>query len=740
MKKIFLLAFLTISLQLSAQNNTRIGLTLSGGGAKGLAHIGILQAIDSAGLNIDYLTGTSMGSIMGGMYAVGYTGNQIEEFARAMDWSELFSGKPLLSNVNITEKEEFDNYALEVPFEKGKFKIGTGLIEGQELWVKFQEIFMPVYNIKDFNKFSIPFRCIATDVGTGAVVKLDTGEVVSAMRSSMAIPSVFTAIDYKETKLVDGGMVRNFPVRDAVEMGANYTIGVKVAIPLLPASELNTAFDVLYQIGFYKDADDFPEEVKLCNLLIEPPMRSYSAASFADADSIILIGQEWGRKYYPVFKALADSLKSVDPNYTFKHNRLPDVKKVIVDEITITGLDKTSQKSFLHMLRVSEGDTTDGIEIGHGVRRIFGSRNYHRINYAWEPTTPGHANLRFNVIENPSTSIKVALHYNTFSKVALIAGVESKNLLFDRSKSTLKINFSENYRILLEQNQAFGKHDNNNLIASFYLESFKYPIYVDFQQRYVYRNTFFKFDLKAQHTFNLRSALGIGTSFESMDITPKVFGTVSAESGNSYLNSYIFYERNTLNDKQFPTSGMKVRVKAGYVYAQNPDDLFIQASELTATIDTLSFSGYGHFELNFDNYSKLNKRFTIIESINSGLNFDDKNSYLNFFYVGGLTDFLRNQVTFAGLSEYEVYTNSVITGLIGVQYQVSKSVYGTLRANIGLYDFANKNLNTWSKDNLLSGYSATISYSSGIGPIGFSLLYCDQSKNVAGYINIGYHF
>ena len=143
MKKLIPIIFLFTTLHLSAQNNTKIGLTLSGGGAKGLAHIGILQAIDSAGLNVDYITGTSMGSIIGAMYAVGYSWNQIEAMARAMDWGSLFSGKPLMSNVAITEKDEFSNYALELPFEKRKLKIGTGLIEGQEIRVKFQEIFMP---------------------------------------------------------------------------------------------------------------------------------------------------------------------------------------------------------------------------------------------------------------------------------------------------------------------------------------------------------------------------------------------------------------------------------------------------------------------------------------------------------------------------------------------------------------------------------------------------------------------
>ena len=123
-KALVLISILFFStLSIAQQTPMKVGLTLGGGGAKGLAHIGILQAIDSAGLNVDYVTGTSMGSIVGAMYAVGYSGNQIEVIARNIDWGRLFSGKPLMSNVNITEKDEFENYALELPFEKGGFKI-----------------------------------------------------------------------------------------------------------------------------------------------------------------------------------------------------------------------------------------------------------------------------------------------------------------------------------------------------------------------------------------------------------------------------------------------------------------------------------------------------------------------------------------------------------------------------------------------------------------------------------------
>jgi NTE family protein len=718
----------------------KIGLTLSGGGAKGLAHIGVLEAIDSAGLRIDCITGTSMGSIIGSLYAAGYSGKEIEKIARDMDWNVLFSGKPSIRNVSIDEKTEFDNYAIEVPFQNGKFRIRTGFIEGQEIWLKFQELFLPVYDIKDFSKFSIPFKCVATDISTGQAVVLDQGELVTAIRASMAIPSIFTPVEYKDTKLVDGGVVRNFPVSNVKDMGADYVVGVNLSQGLLKAEDLNTAIDILYQIGFYKDADDFEKQRKLCNLLIEPPLEAFSAASFSSADSIIAVGKQTGDKFYPAFKRLADSLRAIYPGYAPIKNRLPQTRTVTVDSVRIYGLKHTTRTSFKNRLGLELGKTYDGVKVAEGIRRVFGSRNYNRIAYEWYPTkTPGHAILDFNVVERPLTHFKAGIHYHTFSNVALILGAETKNFIVDRSKSTIKLNISENFRVLLEDNIAFGSKDDNNFIFSFYYESFNFPVYSDFEQTDLYRSFVPQIDMRLQHTFGFSSALGVGTTLENFKIKPKIFDLTTFEGANTYFFSYLYYKHNTLNKRNFSTRGWRIDGNFGFVYNQNPKATSTFNGVEVVQDDSLNLGTYTQFRFKVENFTPLSRKMTLLTQFNTAFNYKGEDAYFNFFNIGGINDFVRNQIPFAGLPEYTVNTNSVAVLMLGLQYQITRSFYTTLRLNAAVYDFL-KDDKTTNFENYLSGAALSVGYDSGIGPLSISTMYCPQSDRVYGYVNIGFPF
>lgn len=225
---ILLLSMSSVWAQSSIQR-PKIGLTLSGGGARGLAHIGLLKALDSAQVHVDYVTGTSMGAIVGSLYAAGYSGAEIEQIARELDWDALLTNAAQLRTVTLPEKDEFGRYLVELPFVKGSFQFSSGVIESEELWLKLSELFFPYYKTKNFDQFEREFRCVATDVISGEPTVLREGEIVSAIRASMAIPSFFTPVLYKGRRLVDGGIVRNFPVSEVQAMGADVIIGSNVS-------------------------------------------------------------------------------------------------------------------------------------------------------------------------------------------------------------------------------------------------------------------------------------------------------------------------------------------------------------------------------------------------------------------------------------------------------------------------------------------------------------------------------
>jgi NTE family protein len=266
------------------------------------------------------------------------------------------------------------------------------------------------------------------------------------------------------------------------------------------------------------------------------------------------------------------------------------------------------------------------------------------------------------------------------------------------------------------------------------------PIYYDFKQTYLYHDRFTQVDLKVQHTFGQHSALGVGTSFEYFVLKPDFSGGVDVEAGNKYFHSYVFYDLNTLNQKHFATSGWKIYARLGGIYHQRPDNLFYQVGGESGIIDTLSFQNYGQLRINAERYKPLGSKLTLITQINSGMNLKQNQSFLNFFNVGGLNDFLRNQITFAGLNEYQVRANSMAAFMMGFQFNPYNSIYTSLRANVGLSDFAYDWSKILSSGNFLSGYSFTVGYASILGPIQISAMYNDQSRNFSGYVNIGFHF
>lgn len=743
MKKRFWFILLLLNpLLLKAQSAPagKVGLTLSGGGAKGLSHIGILQAIDSAGLKIDAITGTSMGAVVGSLYAIGYSGKDIEKIARQLDWNDLFMSTPKLKEVAIITKEEYGRYPLQIPLEKGKIKPYTGILEAQGIWKVLAQLYLPVYNIKNFNQFNIPFECVATDLVTGEPVILREGDITTAVRASMAIPSLFTAVDYQGTKLIDGGVVRNFPVENLRQYGIDYFIGVNISQGLGNVERLKTPIDVLLQIAFYKDAANFQQQKELCDLLIEPNLGDFSAASFSAADSLIDIGIATGLAYYPQFKRLADSLRH---NETYQvQNRLPALDTFMLDAIEITGLDNVACENFISLLALKTNTQCREAAISSAIDKAYSTLDYRKISYSMIPIQPGHALIRFDVRENPKSFLNLGLHYTPYSGSALIANITSQNELVKNSRTSLKLNISENFRAQVKHQQFLSKARRWGMELSGYGEFFKFPIYLDFQEKYKYENLYGQLDLNAFKILGGSTMMGIGLRREWLGLKPDISDTEYFTAKNRFWNSYFYFKRNTLDEHLYPRRGTQIEWRGGLIFNQRPDAALVALNKETQLGDSLRINSGRYPQLLFKltQLTPLSPKVSFLFQLSTAINFLPTRSFVNYYSVGGLQNYLRNQITFAGLRENQVNTNSIFSTQVGVQLEPFEKIFLTLRANTALYDFIDLAPRKWSGSNFLSGYSFSAGHKSFLGPIEFSLLYNDQTRTFAGYVIVGYSF
>ncbi len=272
----------------------KIGLVLSGGGARGLAHVGTLNMIDSLQIPIDYIVGTSMGGITGALYAIGYPAYDIERLIISNNWLEVFTDRPPRDMLPFIEKKDDGKYQLEFDFEGIKPGLPSGLIHGQKLSLLFSRLTYAYEHIEDFDDLPIPFRCVAVDLISGKEVILQKGSLAKAMRATMSIPSLFNPVEWGDSLLIDGGLLNNLPIDIAKSMGADIVIAVNAGRPKKHREELHTMVDILEQsiaIPAYIKED---ENVKLADVLIAPDLADMNPADFSSKNiqKIVQIGKK----------------------------------------------------------------------------------------------------------------------------------------------------------------------------------------------------------------------------------------------------------------------------------------------------------------------------------------------------------------------------------------------------------------------------------------------------------------
>ncbi len=725
----------------------KIGLVLSGGGAKGLAHCGILAAIDSARLNLDYITGTSMGAIVGAMYASGYSGHQIEDIAKTMDWLDVMRGADRYQDVSIERKDDYSSFMLELPIENRRIKPFTGILEPQGLMLKFHEVFYPIYKTRNFAQLDIPFRCIATDIGSGEAVVLKEGSMPYAVRSSMAIPGVVSAVDYKNTKLVDGGIVRNFPVRDVREMGADFVIGVNLFSGLTDTKDMTTMLDVMMQTMNFRDAVDLQNEKSICDVVIEPEVSQFSAASFDEVDSIFAIGKRKGDEFYPIFKQLADYMHDTyGVPYSEPLKRMkPYSKKVKIDEFEVDGLRYTTKQLLWQNLDLDLGHSYDINEINKAFSRAFSSGYYSNLNYDLVPLSSEPADNRVSlhciVDERPLSLLKVGFAYNNFTSAAIILGYERKNMTSKRSTSSIKLSLSESFRLRALNRNYFGELHNYYVDETFQFNHFYVPLYNGSQKGFSYSYKHIRAAVSGGIITSQRSDAQLFLGYDAYRLDTDVNGGYpNAMTGlvNNFFVEFL-HRKNTLDRPYLPQTGRRMTHD---IYISTPPR-YHHADYVNQTGDVDDKSKMvARYTFLGEIYQQPNSKFILNETVGIGATYGSR-TFLHQNYVGGAYAFLPSHFTFYGLDVAQKNIPTLAMARFSTTYKFVGELYLSAHMNAAVtfrnLDYYIEEGNVFKPEKVIVGGALTAGYNLSVLPVDFTLAYSPDYKfNV--FVNIGFLF
>jgi NTE family protein len=732
------------------QERPKVGLVLSGGGAKGLAHIGVLKVLEEAGIRPDYITGTSMGSIIGGLYASGYTAHELDSIVHATDWAVVLSDQIPLSDVVPEEKSDYNRFQVELDISKKGLKLPPGMVRGQRISEMLSGLTWHVSSLESFDELPIPFRCVAVDLVQGKPYVFKDGDLSQAMRASMAIPSVFTPVEKDGMYLVDGGVLDNFPTLLCREMGAEIIIGVNVGSSDKPDIEdLKNITEVMMTSAMIGSSIVLQQSIDSTDYLVTPVLPPYGTASFFDGDSIVARGEMAARLQLDDFIHLSDSLN------LFASPKVKTVEltadKIIVSDIKVQNRHHVSINYFLNKLGIHEGDTITRADIDTGIRRLIGSRFYNQITYDLNKVNDEYV-LTFHTEEAYLTQAKFSLRYDNELKAGLISNVTLRNLLTKNSRLSLTADVSEKPRIHNEIIAYLGEQQSTGFIADAYFERTPLPIYKDHKKTLGTFN-YYKTQAGTGVFFSYKTRTMISAKFDWQEIRVSqssglsdIFDQGVDRFGNGFVFGTLSIDRNTLNNRFFPTKGhhLLMSLKANF----NAYDYYNGESTSKAIIKP-------YIDVPNKNYLAGSIRYTkcfqtaknaYFETGISLAAFSADAPFFDMHYIGGTAyNISTGDAAFVGLNYREKIAENY--GLISAKFNfnLSPTIYAhtvfnaIFSPNFGNDYFADQSYYLGPKESII-GFGGGIAINSIIGPITFGMGTNVDDWKPRAYFSIGYPF
>ena len=766
----------------SVKERPKVGLVLSGGGAKGAAHVGVLKYLEDNGIPIDYIAGTSMGSVVGGMYALGYSTDEILDVLSSADWNRLISNEVDRRKISFTRKLENETMAFTVPFslkhkedmQSRTFKnsLPKGFVTGDNIINLFNSLAVGYADSLSFGQLPIPFLCIATDMLSGEAAVLDKGEFTKALRASMAIPVLFDPVKMNQTLYTDGGLTCNFPAEQCKAMGADYVIGVSMSPGLEDDPEnLSSVLSQIKQLKEIMTDKDFDRYHEQCDIFISPDLKGVGMLSF-DAESVARVtqsGYEAASAQAEKFEALKRVVFSQSTDSVPKKiNRKKAVNiirnKVLISGIEFVGVDKKLDKWMRRVCRVDVGDVVNKNDIDESVSIYYGTGNFKSVTYTLhnDPVTTDGYILRFNFVEKNPHDFGLGFRFDSqdMLSVLLHVGINSNRMSGFKTNldaklggnQWLKLNVS--YGHLLYPKINFAYHFRNSELDVYDMDQ------LEMNEKFLQHK--FRVYLSENHT----RTFSVGAGLEMELMTPRKvmysdkIATQEADyKGVNTLGTFAYFAFDNLNKNRFATRGVKGRVDFNW-------------KDCTFTTKGISKFQMASLVYGFEGYVPVVKdRFVLVPQLYGSFLFGKgavsgndggwndlfkgpvpMYPYLNNIIGGAeMGRYIDHQLPFIGVNKTSFAFNNLAIARLDMRVRVHKNHYLTAmvnyaRSSIDFHNFFEKNGGLlWGSlydYNASNWWGAGIRYSldTKIGPLEFDISSSNISKSVNLYFSLGYYF
>ena len=730
-----------------AETPKKIGLVLSGGGAKGMAHIGALKVIEEAGIQIDYIGGTSMGAIVGGLYASGYSAFELDSLFRNTNFQEIIQDNFPRGSKSFYEKADSERYALTLPFNDFKIAFPKGISSGQNIYDELVRLMYHVRDINDFNKLPIPFFCMATDVENGTEILLNSGYLPEAVLASGAFPSLFEPAEVDGMILIDGGVLNNYPVEEVRDMGAEVIIGVDVQHGLRDREELISASDILLQINNYRTVGAMREKEGLTDVYIKPDMEDFTVIDFDRIDSIISLGEFAAREKWTELETLKS--KSGTKPKEISKDQPPD--SLLITDLILAGNENYSRGYVKGKLRFDLDQKISYSKLKQGVGNLAATGNFNSVRYKLFSNNTGDE-LEVVLRESPDkTLLRLGLHYDDLYKTAALINITKKNLLVQDDVASFDFILGDNIRYNFEYYVDKGSYWSYGISSR--LNEFKRDVDVD-----VIRSNFTVQAGNALNEINLdvvdvtnqiyvqtavreEFALRLGIEHKYLEYSTKTLSeiedpSVPVEPGSSdrtffekshYFSTYGGLVLDTYDDKYFPTKG---------IYFNGDFHLYLLSSDFNDNFKEFSIAK-----------ARMGGAFPIVENLffnietEGGFKLGKSNVTTFDFVLGGFgNDLINNFIPFLGYDFLSLPGNSFVKAYARLDFEFAPKNHFTFAANIANVDDDIFRTGEWFTGPDFTGYAVSYGWESFIGPVQVVYSWNPEFNQSNFYFSIGFWF